>query len=291
MAARNPTASNSALTTRPANDILTQILSRVGELSDALSPSPSNGSANQCSSTRNTGNTNQTVEEEVRRVFGRCERPSNALNTAEAIQIQTHRSGNNLTNAVNHRFNARRYFSGQHRSVMTSNNSKRKRKNVHGGPFTRDIILLTGPEDKDVPRQSNKVFLQESGHIINAFNFMREWGHIDVEIAIRNAFEEKIPKDVDIEILQSVHTSLHTPTLSPGQHLTGLAMSKVFGNSKPVYIRPSKKILFQPGEIERKRQRHELPDLFDDNSDDDTLANSHIDVNTFHFAGKLVLKS
>ena len=116
-------------------------------------------------------------------------------------------------------------------------------------------------------------------------------------IAICNAFEEKIPKDVDIEILQSVHTSLHTPSLAPGQFLTGFVMSKIFGNSKPVYIRPSKKILFQPDEIERNRQQHKLPsNPFDDeDSDEGTLANSHIDVNPSGFvdmsAGKLAKQS
>ncbi|XP_028409432.1 uncharacterized protein LOC114532040 [Dendronephthya gigantea] len=85
-------ARNSASATRPAraaNEILTQILSHVGELSDALSPSASIGSAGQGTSTRNTGNTiNQTVEEEVRKVFGRSERPSNTLNTAEGGVIE-----------------------------------------------------------------------------------------------------------------------------------------------------------------------------------------------------------
>lgn len=266
--------------TRPANEILTQILSHVGELSDALNPT-SNGLPGKGSSTRNTSNANQTIEEEVRRVFGRSEqveRPPNTLSTAETNQIQTHSSGNNWKNAGYPRYNARKYFSNQRRSLI-SNNSKRGKKNVHGGPFTRDIILLAGPEEKDVPRQGNKVFLQESGHIINAFNFMREWSHIDVEIEIRNAFDDKIPKDVDIEILHSVHTSLHSPSLAPGQRLTGLLMSKVFGNNKPVYIRPGKKILFQPAEIARKRQKHDLPSgIFDDNTDDDNFPNWTTDV-------------
>jgi hypothetical protein len=56
-----------------------------------------------------------------------------------------------------------------------------KTKKVSTGPFSRDIILLSGPDDKDIPHQGSKVFLQENGHIISAFQFHKEWSDIDVE--------------------------------------------------------------------------------------------------------------
>ena len=56
-------------------------------------------------------------------------------------------------------------------------------------PFNRDLILLSGPDDKNVPRQGTKVFLQESGHIINAFQFMKEWSDVELILQIAEAFK------------------------------------------------------------------------------------------------------
>ena len=36
--------------------------------------------------------------------------------------------------------------------------------------FVRDLVLLTGPEDDTVPRQTTKVLLSESGHVLSGFN-------------------------------------------------------------------------------------------------------------------------
>jgi hypothetical protein len=109
-----------------------------------------------------------------------------------------------------------------------------KTKKASTGPFSRDIILLSGPDDKDIPRQGSKVFLQENGHIISAFEFHKEWSDIDVELEIRQAFQEILPDDVDIEIVHSDHTTLLTPTLAPGQYLTGSVINRVFSNNKPM---------------------------------------------------------
>lgn len=111
------------------------------------------------------------------------------------------------------------------------------------------------------------MFLQESGHIISAFEFHKEWSDIDVELEIRQAFQETLPDDVDIEIVHSVHTTLLTPTLAPGQHLTGSVINRVFSNNKPVYIRPCRQILNQPMNKE-KRQRYNFPDNVFDNDYD-----------------------
>jgi hypothetical protein len=134
-------------------------------------------------------------------------------------------------------YNTRRYF-GNQRSVMKSNRWRKgkdpKTKKTSTGPFSHDIILLSGPDDKDIPRQGSKVFLQENGHIISAFEFHKEWSDIDVELEIRQAFQETLPDDVDIEIVHSDHTTLLTPTLAPGQYLTGSVINRVFSNNKPM---------------------------------------------------------
>ena len=89
-------------------------------------------------------------------------------------------------------------------SVGDSGRGKRRAANsVPSGPFSRDIILLSGPKAKEVPRQSIKVMLQEKGHIINAFQFRKEWTAIDAALGIRNALQDTLPIDVDLEILYS----------------------------------------------------------------------------------------
>ena len=75
-------------------------------------------------------------------------------------------------------------------SVGDSRRDKRRAaSSVPSRPFSRDTILLSGPKAKEVPRQSTKVTLQEKGHIINAFQFRKEWTAIDVELGIRNALK------------------------------------------------------------------------------------------------------
>ena len=97
----------------------------------------------------------------------------------------------------------RRNFSNQRFYGCGRNkNSKIKgSKASASGPFSRDLILLTGPIVRDVPRQGSKVALQENGHIISAFNFRKEWKEIDFEVEIKNAFQGTLPDDVNLEIL------------------------------------------------------------------------------------------
>ena len=156
-----------------------------------------------------------------------------------------------------------------------------KNKKVSTGPFSHDIILLSGPDDKDIPHQGSKVFLQENGHIISAFQFHKEWSDIDVELEIRQAFQETLPDDIDIEIVHSVHTTLLTLILAPGQYLTGSVINRVFSNNKPVYIRPCRQILKQPMNKE-KRQRYNFPDnVFDDNDYDQMPPTINENENSF----------
>ncbi len=83
-----------------------------------------------------------------------------------------------------------------------------------------------------VPRQGARVQLMENGHIICGFELVKEWKNYDVEMNIRSAFVDKLPDDVDIEILMSVHNTLHTPSLPPNQTLSGFMVHKVFKTSR-----------------------------------------------------------
>ena len=114
---------------------------------------------------------------------------------------------------------------------------KGKVKSVVKGPFMRDVILLTGADVNKVPRQGKRVWLMENGFTISGFELQKEWSECVVEACLREAFEEKIPIDVDFEILMPVHSTLVKPTLAPGQSLNGVMVHRVF-REKPIYIRP-----------------------------------------------------
>ena len=62
-----------------------------------------------------------------------------------------------------------------------------------------------------------------------------------VEACIREAFEEKIPVGVDLEILVAVHSTLVKRTLAPGQVLNGVMVHRIF-KEKPIYLRPFEEI-------------------------------------------------
>ena len=105
------------------------------------------------------------------------------------------------------------------------------------------LILLSGPDETSVPRQGARVLLVENGHVINACRFTKDLSDALVETTIIEAFEGKIPPNVDIELLMSVHTSLVQPTLAPGQcGIDGVILHRLL-KQKPVYVRPSRVLL------------------------------------------------
>ena len=62
-------------------------------------------------------------------------------------------------------YNTKRYF-GNPAKISHKNKWLEKRKEAQNkkskyGPFSRDIVLLSGPDYKDIPRQGSKVFLQQ----------------------------------------------------------------------------------------------------------------------------------
>lgn len=118
-----------------------------------------------------------------------------------------------------------------------------KPKKQDNSPFLRDLILLDGPLASIVPRQTAKLVLIEQGHLLSACEFHKGMSEAIVDATIIEAFEGKIPRDCDIEILMSVHSQLVKPSLAPGQNgINGIILHRLFKN-KPVYVRPSKQLI------------------------------------------------
>ncbi|XP_046847695.1 uncharacterized protein LOC124441291 [Xenia sp. Carnegie-2017] len=103
------------------------------------------------------------------------------------------------------------------------------------------------------------------------FQLMKEWKGYEVEMHVRNAFGDKLKDhNIDIEIVMSVHNTLHPPCLAPNQTLNGFMVHKVF-KDKPIYVRPSVQIL-EPlsnriNKPEHLNDREDLCIVQDDSSD------------------------
>ena len=82
----------------------------------------------------------------------------------------------------------------------------------------------------------------ENGHIISGVRFTKDLSAVAVEISIIETFNGKIPSDVDVKILISVHSSLTTSNLAPGQLLDCEMIYRIF-RKKPLYIRSSRHLL------------------------------------------------
>ena len=237
-----------------ASHIINGILSRVGELSEVLSGE--NIESPRVSQAFNRGRRSETNNAQTQHLARATSTSTNTVNPARA------NTSISMITAPSPVSNPRRYFPAlnYNRKFLSSSNSqrqaKKKKEKVPSGPFIRDIILLSGPDVNVVPRQGVKVQLMESGHIIYGFQLMKEWKDFDVEINIRSAFGEKLPDNVDIEILMSVHNTLHPPCIPPNQTLNGFMVHKVF-KDKPIYIRPSVQ-MFAPL-VKRTRKQVEFP--------------------------------
>ena len=112
-------------------------------------------------------------------------------------------------------YSMRRNFSSFQSAQYRSSRKGKGKATKPTGAFTRDVILLTGPNDEDVPRQGNRVYQQEKGHVLMAFPFEKEWSEAEVVFKLREAFQDIVPLEllIDFEILQSVHSKLLRPTL------------------------------------------------------------------------------
>ncbi|XP_046855689.1 uncharacterized protein LOC124448765 isoform X3 [Xenia sp. Carnegie-2017] len=107
------------------------------------------------------------------------------------------------------------------------------------------------------------------------FQLMKEWKGYEVEMHVRNAFGDKLKDhNIDIEIVMSVHNTLHPPCLAPNQTLNGFMVHKVL-KDKPIYVRLSVQIL-EPlsnriNKPEHLNDQEELCIVQDDSSDDEFL--------------------
>ena len=91
----------------------------------------------------------------------------------------------------------RRNFTNFRSANYRSSRGGKRKRTTPSCSFSRDVILLSGPDDEDVPRQGNRVFLQDGRHVIMAFPFRKEWTDLEVELKIRAAFQDIIPSAVD----------------------------------------------------------------------------------------------
>ena len=184
------------------------------------------------------------TDSEVSRVFGRTTSYQNTTPTAvHSIPrplVSASTSSSSLLSSSNSRF--RRLT--QMRRI--GNNVVRKTRTPNLNiPFLCDLVLLPGPSSNVVPRQGSKLFLMEKGHVLSACQFNKGMTDTQVETTIMEAFVDKIPSCVDIEILTSAHSKLVKPALAPGQQgISGLILHRIFKN-KPVYVRPSHQLLKQ----------------------------------------------
>lgn len=145
-------------------------------------------------------------------------------------------------------------FRLRHNFPQTTSRGRKKDKGV-AGPFTKDVILLSGPEDDTVPRQGSRVWLMENQHILCGVQLRKEWDSTKLISFFKNLFPSKLMDSDEIEILLSVHFKLLPPTLAPGQLFTGFVLQKIF-KDKPIYIRPSRQILeMNPEEPAAKKEK------------------------------------
>lgn len=175
-----------------ARAILSQIVDSIGELSAAL---------NQQGEQQAATGTAKTIEDKVRSTFGsareaRCvPAPTNSIpHSVTSSSLVKHQSGP--------LYSMRRKFSSFRSAQYRSSRKGKGKATKPTGSFTRDVILLTGPNDEDFPRQGNRVYLQEKGHVIMAFPFEKEWSEAEVEFKLREAFLDIVPLDllIDFEI-------------------------------------------------------------------------------------------
>ena len=220
------------MTTQPVGNprqILTQIVQRMGDLSQALM-------GDQLGEVNNDDlASNNTLEEKVKSIFTGCratarptdpavisneavEGQTSSVTTAARRQLAISSAQSSSRNATTPLYNARRYFNNQRTAIRnrrsssatpsaTSSRTSKLGRRGTISPFNRDLILLSGPDDKNVPRQGTKVFLQESGHIINAFQFMKEWSDVELILQIAEAFKDKIPTGIQCILYYTCHTN------------------------------------------------------------------------------------
>lgn len=212
---------------RQTTDIVRQLITSVKQLSDQMA----------------SGSQPRSVDNEISQVFGRSRAtnagPSSTISTSSGIGVGGNSSCASQAGGLSHF----RRLSNQRRIGSNVNKRTKKARLPDSSPFLCDLVLLNGPTTNVVPRQGARVTLMEHGHVLSACRFTKAMTEIDVELTIIEAFGDKIPRLVDVEILTSVHSKLVKPTLAPGQEgINGVILHRLF-KTKPIYVRPSQQLL------------------------------------------------
>eukprot|EP00794_Sanderia_malayensis_P017175 gene17175-18904_t len=265
-----------------------ELAARVGELSSAIAQcEQSDGISSGRERSQASGN-NTNVEQEISHLFRR----RNAMPTTDErsrstfIRPSPRPSGNAINplsspalsdQAMAPIYAVRRNFGG--RSLPRRKQRSTPKRPVVQGPFLRDIVLLSGPNNDLVPRQSTKLWLSEHGHVMSGIELQKQWTSEQVVDCLRNAFDDKLTGLTTIEILMSVHTKLLPPTIAPGQSLNGMMVFRIF-KEKPIYVRPSDIILLNPP---KKRRKFEACDTDSEDVDEPELPPA-FDVGQAHFS-------
>ena len=161
------------------SNIIRQLLNRVEELSEAISPQQNN---------------NGNINAEVRNVFTGSTRSRPQEDRARQQLVSQVPQGGQLGATASSRvdrlpirrsaFGIRRNFPGQRSMSSQSRRRRNRTAAIDKKPFLRDLILLSGPDETTVPRQGARVLLTQNGHVINACRFTKDLSAALVEITI-----------------------------------------------------------------------------------------------------------
>ncbi|KAL7397237.1 hypothetical protein ABVT39_018960 [Epinephelus coioides] len=179
---------------------------------------------------------NAAVEEEMRRIFraGSSGASGSVSGTSSGANVNVNA---NVSQMMRPRYQTQQYFGGWA-------SKSRKRPTAPNHPtFNKDVILLPNSTWDEVCKHKTKRRLHESGYILSAFEMRKMWDCRTVIAEIREAFKDRIPVDVSIELLMACGNKLVSPKLREGQELNAFMIHKVF-KSKAVYIRPSSNLPF-----------------------------------------------
>eukprot|EP00794_Sanderia_malayensis_P016371 gene16371-18013_t len=144
------------------------------------------------------------------------------------------------------------------------------------GPFVKDVVLLAGPDESIVPRQSARVFLMEKNLIVAGAQFLKEFDNKQLLQKVRNLFPSILKDGDELEILMPVYFKLLPPNLPPGQLLNGCMVTKIF-KDKPLYIRPSRQLIYDNAAEPTTKKRNldadamNIFDISDSNSETEDM--------------------
>lgn len=72
-----------------------------------------------------------------------------------------------------------------------------------GGPFIREVCLLTSPETAAVPKGMARVQLLSNGYIISGVQFQKHWNAQQVLQHIRSIYESKLQLNTSNKVTNS----------------------------------------------------------------------------------------